>query len=456
MRREARRYRPLKTFIYARRLKHAKPGKINLFRYRGFKIKAYIPPSGREIQILEIPPPVKEDIMGAEKLRLSEDGRLSIRLIRDKEKERKGDQPESQQVAEAVEEYREQASPTLLSPLPKYPIEDRRWRKKYTHPDVKMVNKQMVLVEKISDLFSPLRYIPVPTCLVDSDFMDRISPPRLDESLTREIEETNRKIGESVKREYEELYRKAAEKGLELEKIEINIEYWREYIYKLLEFCNRVRDLFPEEAERLRKKILEAHEKFGEFERALRILVTMGCFSEDPSTGEEMVFICPERISECSSWAMKTVQRFRGWVESLENPLLLQPQGSYPIGLENVCSFVLVHEHAHAATVPRRRPNLDPRIIKTMNEGIAQWITYKVLKATGTSTVLFESHAETLPEEYRFYKVLNQMEDEIGRGAVISAILSWTHAPETYKWEEFINRAKNIKSRHKTLLLLKK
>jgi hypothetical protein len=47
-----------------------------------------------------------------------------------------------------------------------------------------MVNKQMVLVEKISDLFSPLRYIPVPTCLVDSDFMDRTYPPRLDETLT--------------------------------------------------------------------------------------------------------------------------------------------------------------------------------------------------------------------------------------------------------------------------------
>jgi hypothetical protein len=59
-----------------------------------------------------------------------------------------------------------------------------------------------------------------------------------------------------------------------------------------------------------------------------------------------------------------------------------------------------------------------------MDEGIAQWITYKVLKATGASTALFESHAETLPEGYRFYKILNQMEDEIGRGAVISAILS--------------------------------
>jgi hypothetical protein len=35
-----------------------------------------------------------------------------------------------------------------------------------------------------------------------------------------------------------------------------------------------------------------------------------------------------------------------------------------------------------------------------MDEGIAQWITYKVLKATGASTALslFESHAETLPE----------------------------------------------------------
>jgi hypothetical protein len=42
-------YRPLKTFTYSRPTKYGKKGTVNVFKYHGKKVKAYIPPSGRKL-----------------------------------------------------------------------------------------------------------------------------------------------------------------------------------------------------------------------------------------------------------------------------------------------------------------------------------------------------------------------------------------------------------------------
>ena len=252
------------------------------------------------------------------------------------------------------------------------------------------------------------------------------------------------------------MYEKAIDAGLELEKIPFDTTNWREHIGRILDFYGTLREQFPEEARKLRRKIQKAQEYLETLEKNIIVLVAMGCFAPEPSnffvneygakqytlTQGPTVFLCPERIRKCSN-ALVYVQGFKDWIESLENPLHQPSPKKFADDVEHIYRFVTLHEHAHAATIPKDKIKQDVDIIRTMNEGIAQWITYEILKRANEQKTLslFEDHARATPKEYRFYKQLNQIEKGYGFSAVISSILCWGHATDFYAWKEFVRHA---------------
>ena len=63
-------YNPIVKFTYSRRLKAKgiKPGRINYFKFRGKRVKAYVTPDGKSLQVLNAPKSVLPEIVKAEKL----------------------------------------------------------------------------------------------------------------------------------------------------------------------------------------------------------------------------------------------------------------------------------------------------------------------------------------------------------------------------------------------------
>ena len=61
-------YKPIMKFQYSRRLKYGKKGRVNYFRYKGRKVKAFITPDGRKLQILKIPKTLLPEFSDVEKV----------------------------------------------------------------------------------------------------------------------------------------------------------------------------------------------------------------------------------------------------------------------------------------------------------------------------------------------------------------------------------------------------
>ena len=76
-----RNYNPICSFSYTRRIKHGKPGRINYFKYRGKRVKAYIEPNGRALHILYAPKELKKELPNIKKVVPYKD---RLRIIRKK------------------------------------------------------------------------------------------------------------------------------------------------------------------------------------------------------------------------------------------------------------------------------------------------------------------------------------------------------------------------------------
>ena len=79
-----------------------------------------------------------------------------------------------------------------------------------------------------------------------------------------------------------------------------------------------------------------------------------------------------------------------------------------------------------------------------MNEGIAQWITFKKIRRPyeNRTLTLFLQHAKKVPEEYRFYEKLLMQEKHQGLESVINTISCWRSAPNDYNWTAFVEKAR--------------
>jgi len=102
-------YKPLMEFQYSRRLKYGKKGRVNYFKYKGRKVKAFISPDGKTLQILRIPKTLQPEFENVEKV-IPYDSRLKI--IRKKE------QPKP---ALAPLEKKEEEEPQASQPKPQKP-----------------------------------------------------------------------------------------------------------------------------------------------------------------------------------------------------------------------------------------------------------------------------------------------------------------------------------------------
>jgi len=70
-------YKPIMEFQYSRRLRYRKKGQVNYFTYKGRKVKAYITPNGRKLQILDISKSIQADFTDVEKV-IPYDGKLKV------------------------------------------------------------------------------------------------------------------------------------------------------------------------------------------------------------------------------------------------------------------------------------------------------------------------------------------------------------------------------------------
>jgi nitric oxide reductase NorQ protein len=70
-------YKPIVTFSYSRRVKKLKPGKTQMMRFKGSRVKVYVEPDGRRLKVIEAPKKVVPDLRKAETLRVV-DGRLQV------------------------------------------------------------------------------------------------------------------------------------------------------------------------------------------------------------------------------------------------------------------------------------------------------------------------------------------------------------------------------------------
>ncbi|MCW3995698.1 MAG: hypothetical protein NWE98_06060 [Candidatus Bathyarchaeota archaeon] len=166
----------------------------------------------------------------------------------------------------------------------------------------------------------------------------------------------------------------------------------------------------------------------------------MGCFSNG------VVYLCPDRIRACPENLIK-IASSKSW---LSNPEKYPHNTSSKVihtewDVKSVYRFVFIHEHAHAITVPSK-PEVDAIDSKTkaiMNEGIAQWISFKkICKPRKNRTItLFKNHANSVPEEYRFYEKLATQEKKQGLASVINTVSCWRNAPENYNWQTFVLKA---------------
>jgi MoxR-like ATPase len=64
-------------FQYSRRLKYGRKGRVNYFRYKGRKVKTFITPDGRTLQILKIPKTLEPEFSDVEKV-IPYDSRLKV------------------------------------------------------------------------------------------------------------------------------------------------------------------------------------------------------------------------------------------------------------------------------------------------------------------------------------------------------------------------------------------
>jgi len=113
-------YKPLMVFQYSRRLKHGKKGRINYFKYKGRKVKAFISPDGRTLQILQIPKTLQSEFENVEKV-IPYDGRLKI--VKKKEEKRKPTPPpppaKKEEPPPAPEKPEPEEKPQQKPPQPK-------------------------------------------------------------------------------------------------------------------------------------------------------------------------------------------------------------------------------------------------------------------------------------------------------------------------------------------------
>jgi len=70
-------YKSLATFTYSRRVKKLKPGKTQMMRFKGSRVKVYVELNGRQLKVIEAPKRVIPDLRKAETLRVV-DGRLQV------------------------------------------------------------------------------------------------------------------------------------------------------------------------------------------------------------------------------------------------------------------------------------------------------------------------------------------------------------------------------------------
>ncbi|MCD6538854.1 hypothetical protein J7L18_09680 [Candidatus Bathyarchaeota archaeon] len=70
-------YKPIMEFQYSRCLKYGRKGRINYFKYKGKKVKAYITPDGGTLQILRIPKTLQPLFSDVEKV-IPYDDRLKV------------------------------------------------------------------------------------------------------------------------------------------------------------------------------------------------------------------------------------------------------------------------------------------------------------------------------------------------------------------------------------------
>ena len=108
-------YKPLMEFQYSRRLKHGRKGRINYFRYKGRRVKAFITPDGRTLQILKIPKTLQPEFEDVEKV-IPYDSRLKVIRKKEEEEPKPTPPPQTTQREEKEEQPKPQAQP---KPQPK-------------------------------------------------------------------------------------------------------------------------------------------------------------------------------------------------------------------------------------------------------------------------------------------------------------------------------------------------
>lgn len=384
------RRKPLREFHYARSLKYGRKGQVNIFEYRGERLKTYLSPDGRTLQILDAPKSVVPYLKIATDIHPYRNRlRLQLRNLKPK--------PEPQPKTKTINLDRRLKSVELsiqgfASKVESYFTQYQIFNKDSSFDDTEIVRKQIPYVEHISRFFNPLSYHPVQTILVNESTMDQVSPPEKIEQVEREVQRIKEQAEQADKPEWEFI-----------------------------------------EIKNLKRRLYE--------------LVAMGCFTHthfrvDAGTlhvsllPEPTVYLCPERIRRCID-NMRSILSNRKQFETLKS------LNSYKSDDANfVYRFVTIHEHAHAATLTGS-VSMKSQVNQTMCEGVAQWITHKILRENSdlTTLTLFETHANTVTKEYRFYTHLNTLESTFGPESITSAILCWSRTQTFYDWTKFVKDA---------------
>jgi hypothetical protein len=295
-----------------------------------------------------------------------------------------------------LDESKSEIQNNILYEPPRFRLEERLINKV---PDtVALLDDLFYYVTKLDNIYRNLSYSPVKTVLVYGHYMDGISPPRVTPHDC------------------------------------------------IREFTDNLRNQFPD-SEMPDQESLEVWlgEMLGQG-RAITTLVSLGCYAKDPQTGKNMVFLCPDRIEEAAQSIYMLVDLLRqaekaktysGFIRNLKYPSSKDKEY-----IRDLYLIVLVHEHAHAITArlsgyQSKLTTQKADIPQIINEGAAQWITYKILEKYAPETLeAFHAQASILPAGYRFYRYFEHLYETQGKNKLLALLFNWTYNGDQYKWEQ--------------------
>jgi len=135
-------YNPIRTLTYSKRIKYGRKGAVNIFKYHGKEVKAYLSPSGRRLDIIDAPPSIIPKLQQAEEVIPYKD-RLHIRYPKKPKQPKPKPKPEEQlqktEPEQKTEEKKTEPKPKPRPPTrkPHFPItdEDREKAKLVPVPD---------------------------------------------------------------------------------------------------------------------------------------------------------------------------------------------------------------------------------------------------------------------------------------------------------------------------------